>query len=329
MAEALSQSQIDELLNKMRTGTIEEESSQDKKEEVKMYDFSSPRKFTKDQLKSLNTLYENYARLLAIYLTGILGDVCSVEVSNIEEQRYYEFNNGIPDSTLVAMINFAPEIDDSLPTTLILQLETSYGYFIIDRLLGGSGIAFSPDREYTEIEISLLTIVLTNIVGYIEESWTNFFPLKVKIESVETNGRLLQAYSPQDIVVISSLEVKDTHDSVPINICMPATNLESIIDSFGSKYSNASRQVGTKKEEIRQDLIMEHICKSELTVEAILDECAMNLNDLVHLQPGDIIALNAKILNDINVKIEGIDWCTARIGELEENKAIKIVDVLR
>ena len=62
MAEALSQSQIDELLNKMRTGGMEEleqeEAENAARAKEKEYDFSSPKKFTKDQLKSLNSLYE-------------------------------------------------------------------------------------------------------------------------------------------------------------------------------------------------------------------------------------------------------------------------------
>lgn len=327
MAEALSQNQIDELLNKMRTGTVE--AVAEEVDTVKKYDFTSPRKFTKDQLKALNTLYENYARVLAVYLTGISGEVCNVEVTSIEEQRYYEFNNAIPDSTLVAMISFQPKIKDALGSTMIMQLQSSYGYALIDRLLGGSGISMGMEREYTEIELSLLSFVLTNVVNYIEESWSNFFPLEVSIQSIEVNGRLLQAYSPQDTVVISTLEVKDSITEVPINFCMPATNLEDIIESFGNKYTTATRQLGTKKEEVRKGLIMEHVSRSELTVEAILDECTMNFNDITHLQPGDIIALNTKITNDINIKIEGIDWCTARIGQLDENKAIKIVDVLQ
>ncbi len=327
MAEALSQSQIDDLLKKMSSGEVEE--TKPKADAVKLYDFTSPRKFTKDQLKSLNTLYENYARILAVYFTGILSDVCTIEVTSVEEQRYYEFNNGIPDSTLVAMISFEPEVKDCVSSTMMLQMPTSYGYLLIDRLLGGSGSAIAPDREYTEIELSLLTTVLTNTVKYIEESWSNFFPLKVNIESVEVNGRLLQAYSQQDIVVISSLEAKDAFHTGIIQVCMPAINLEAVISSFGAKYTNGLRQIGSQKEAVREDLIMAQVNESELTVEAILEECPMNLSDLVFLQPGDVITLNAKIFNDINVKVEGNPWCTARIGELNENKAIKIVDVLQ
>lgn len=46
----------------------------------------SPKKFTKDQLKSLNSLYENFARVASSYITSVLRDVCEIGVAQIEEQ---------------------------------------------------------------------------------------------------------------------------------------------------------------------------------------------------------------------------------------------------
>ena len=96
MAEALSQSQIDELLQRMRSGNVDEAPASEESK-VKEYDFTSPKKFTKEQMRSLSTLYENYSRILSVYLTGILRDVIEVEVTQIEEQRYFEYNNALPD----------------------------------------------------------------------------------------------------------------------------------------------------------------------------------------------------------------------------------------
>ena len=56
MPEVLSQSQIDALLNSMNSGgggaSPAEEEPQEKK--YRKYDFSSPRKFTKDRLKMIS-----------------------------------------------------------------------------------------------------------------------------------------------------------------------------------------------------------------------------------------------------------------------------------
>ena len=87
MAEALTQNQIDELLRRMRAGELEEPKPEDKNKE-KLYDFSSPKKFTKDQLNFLSNLYENFTRVIPSYFTGILRSICEVNVVQIEEQRY-------------------------------------------------------------------------------------------------------------------------------------------------------------------------------------------------------------------------------------------------
>ncbi|MEG2213834.1 MAG: flagellar motor switch protein FliM, partial [Clostridiales bacterium] len=208
MAEALSQTQIDELLSRMRSGNPEELVVQPKAK-IKDYDFSSPKKLTKDQLKSLNNLYENFARILSSYFTSILRSVCEVTISQIEEQRYYEFNNALPDSALVGMVSFKPLAPQYDETTLMVDLPTTFGFLLIDRLMGGSEAVYAPDREYTEIELALLHFVLENIAKYMQEAWTNFFLLKTDLRSVETNGRLLQAYSQQDVVVIVTLDIKD------------------------------------------------------------------------------------------------------------------------
>lgn len=327
MAEALTQGQIDELLQRMRSGEAEvvEETSTQK---VKEYDFSSPKKFTKDQLKSLHNLHENYGRILAAYFTSILRNVCEIDISQIEEQRYFEFNNALPDNTLIAMITFRPEGPQYEESTLMLQLPTAFGFLLIDRLMGGTDAVYAPDRSYTEIELALLNSVLKNCAMYLKEAWSTFFELNVTLRSIETNGRLLQAFSPQDIVVVTTFDLQEDGFRGLANICVPVANLESIVSSFGVKYSHASKQQDPEKEQMKKDLVLNYLKESDLEIEAILDVCQMGLSDIAHLQKNDVIALNQKISDDIIVNIEGIPWLTARVGEVGQKKALKVVEIL-
>ncbi len=327
MAEALSQNQIDELLKKMQSGGVEEPTVNKEEDKVKEYDFTSPKKFTKDQLNSLNTLHENFGRVLSIYFTGIFRSVCETEVIGVEEQRYNEFNNVLPDLTLVAMISFEPIDDSYYGLTLLIEFPTSLGFLLIDRLMGGSGKVYSPERDYTEIERSLLEFVLNNVTKNLEDAWNNYFPCKLELQSIETNGRMLQAYSPQDIVAIVTMDVKEELHSGLINVCMSAGNIESILDSFSVKYAHVERQLDPAKEQNRKDTLLSYLKESDLNIEAILDVCQMNLSEVSSLQPGDIIALNKKVDSNVTVNVEGIPWCSARIGEINNNKALKLVEV--
>lgn len=326
MAEALTQSQIDELLNRMRSGepeTVHEE----QEDKIKEYDFSSPKKFTKDQLKSLNSLYENYARMLSSYFTSVLRSACEVTISQIEEQRYYEFNNALPDNALIGMISFTPKSNPNDENTMMLELPTSFGYLLIDRLMGGSGELYSPDRDYTEIELALLKVVMENVTRYVQDAWSSFRQITTKLRNVETNGRFIQAFSPQDIVVIITFDIDDEFYKGSANLCMPTDNLEDLISSFTVQYNHSARQLDGEKERQRREQILNSVKESEVTLEVHLDDCVMPLGEVANLQVNDVISLNRKINEDLVVEVEAIPFFRAKLGEFGEEKAIKLIGV--
>ena len=105
MAEVLSQSQIDALLNAARSGEMDLDAPTEKTPEQKYrkYDFYSPRKFTKDRLKMLNSIFESYARVINSRINALLHATCEIEVDSVEEQRYYEFGNALTESDVVSL----------------------------------------------------------------------------------------------------------------------------------------------------------------------------------------------------------------------------------
>ena len=327
MAEILSQNQIDELLKKMQGGGEKSEPvPEEPKAKLKEYDFTSPRKFTKDQLKSLNNLYETFSRMAASYFTSVLRDICEVSVVQIEEQRYYEFNNALPDNTLVAMVDFQPEEPSYDESVMMLEFAQSFGYLLIERLMGAFGDVYIPDRDFTDVELAILRTVLERVTVYLKETWGNYFSVSTELRGIETNGRMIQAYSSQDIVVIVTMEIQCGDFTCTSNICMPSENLDAIIASFSTKFARAMKQQDPEKEKVKKDLVMDYLKQSDLIVEAVLDQCQMTVGDVLQLQVNDVIALNKRIDSDISVTVDGVPWYNARLGESKTKKAIKIVD---
>ena len=325
MAEALSQSQIDELLQRMKSGAPVESEPE---ERIKTYNFASPKKFTKDQLKSLNNFLETFARIVSSYFTNALHSICEVTVSQLEEQRYFEFNNAIPDSTLVGIIGFEPESSSYGETTLLLELPTSFGYLLIDRLMGGNGEPTILQRDFTEIETALLDHVMQKITKTMKDAWQTYFPLETDFKAIQTNGRLIQAFSPQDIVLIVSFDIKEEFYEGTANLCMPADKFEEVIGNLSQKYSQGVRQQDQDKEKQKQELLMDYLKRSDLNIEAYLDKCTMSFEEVTDLRVNDVLMLNKRIDDDIEVHIEGMPWYSARMGESNNKKAIKLVKSL-
>ena len=93
MAEVLSQSQIDAMLKSINNGEKNLGASNEDQQEKKYrkYDFHSPRKFTKDRIKMLSGIFENYTRLVNSRLNAMIRTNCDITVDSVEEQRYKVF----------------------------------------------------------------------------------------------------------------------------------------------------------------------------------------------------------------------------------------------
>ena len=88
MADVLSQAQIDALLNAVRSGEKDlENQSQEPEKKYQKYNFANPQKFTKDRIKILNGIFENYSRVISSRLNARLRSNCEVAVESVEEQR--------------------------------------------------------------------------------------------------------------------------------------------------------------------------------------------------------------------------------------------------
>lgn len=326
MPEQLSQSQIDALLKRMSSGEEVVAEVEDDKNKARDYDFKSPKKFTKEQLKALDSLHENFSRLFSSYLSGLLRVFSEVTVVQIEEQRYFEYSNALPDSALISLFELKPSDPNSDPATLLMDMSTTLGFSMLDRLLGGSGDGYNINREFTEIELAIMETVLQRIIALLQEAWCNFVDVKASLTTIETNARLLQALSPEDIVVIVVLNVKIRNLNGNLSICIPAVELEGMISHFNTKYvrSTPGRRTNVNLEKLQKAAIWDQLNRGELEIKAVLDEFQLDLKDVLQLQVEDVIPLGKRIDQDIYITVDNAPWFSAKLGETRTKKAVKL-----
>ena len=331
MADVLSQSQIDALLNSFSANGSEafEEIEANDSNNVKNYDFRMPRKFTKEQLKSVEGIFETYARVVSSYLTGLLRLYCKVEVLQIEEQRYNEFNNALPDYVLLSTIDMGIEDEDVMETSVIMQISNPVTYCMIDRLMGGEGQFTEINRDFTEIEVGLMTNVINKLTSSLKQAWDPFIEIHPKLTNVETNARVLQSIAPDDVVILVMLELEIRKMKNTISICIPALNLESMMAKFSDRFAKNGKKFDVNKDNERREEILNGIKNSKLRIDAILSETQVDLYDILTLQPGDIIPLNMSISDNVTVKIGEHIWFDGKLGEKNDHKAIKIDNIYK
>lgn len=328
MAETLTQEQIDAMLNSALSGGLTISTDNDEVE-VKEYDFRAPKKFTKERIKILDSIFDGYSRLLSSYLTGLLRLYCKVSLASIEEQRYFEFNNALPDYVMMGMVDLGVVDDDIDNMTTIIQLSNSLTYIMIDRLLGGRGEYKDTDRDFTEIEVSIMDRVLESMVALFREPWENYVELTPELIHIETNSRMVSNVGYDDTMIIVVLEVTISEVKTMVSICMSALDLDKIMQKFVTKTQRTTKRIDAQKEAERRDNIMKALATSELEITAILSETQLELSDVMNLQINDIIPLGKSIDSNIQLRIGDKIWFDGKLGTFNHKKAVKIDKVFR
>lgn len=327
MAEILSQQQIDALLGSLQSGNvnfneIEEQSSGQK---VKEYDFMSPKKFSREQLKLLDNVFDSFARTFSLQIAGMLRTSCQMEILQVEEEDYKEFNNALNDSVLVAVVGMHNEenrIDDK---QILLELSRPISFSIMDRLLGGTGLGYKIDRDYTDIELTLLEYLFKQVVNLLKTSWSNYMEIEHTLDGIETNSRIMQSIQPDESVAIVVIEITMENLKGNMNICLPASSLEEIFRVFNSKYVRIPKKDDPEIEEQRKALIMDGLKTSNLKVSGVLGQTEISLRDLLSLQLGDIIPLDTRVdQNTIVLNVENNPWFSGVMGTKKKKYAVQV-----
>lgn len=326
--EVLSQSQIDDLLNSLTSGELTEAPEESSKKKIKEYDFRTPKRFTKEQLKIVSSVYENYARLLSSYLTSMLRLYVEVECTHLEELRYSEFNNALPDIVMtgVGELRFTGAPEDN--NTLIMDISKSVTFAMIERMMGGTGDGLNIDREFTEIELSLMENLFKGAFPQMSDAWFNYFELDVLYRKIETNSRLMQTIAADETVVIVMLDVTIKDITGTVSICVPAVCLEDMLKKIDSQYMRNLRRINSASDKERRDLVMKYLKESELEVRCVIGETQVTLGDVLYLGVGDVLQLNKPVASMVDLNIGKSCWFRGKMGLQRNKKAVQVQEVL-
>lgn len=324
MAEVLSQSEIDALLSALSTGELEPEELQrdEEKQKVKLYDFKSPQKFSKEHIRTLELIHENYSRIIANYLGAQLRRNVKVTLETVEQVPYEEFIHSISNPTLLTIFTLPP-----LSGNILFETNPQFVYQVIDILLGGNGERkYYSTKEFSDIDKNIIKQVNTGLISNLKLAWEDILEVEPKVEGMETNPALNQTLAPAEPVALISFSVELGKNSSFINLCIPYMSLEKISDKLVVQYwfKNESEE----DSDDTQEKIKERLNIVDVEVSAELGKTHLNIDDFLKLVKGDIIKLDNRFTEPVKVYVENEASYYAKPGIVGKNIGVSILDIL-
>lgn len=341
MADVLSQSQIDALLKSMQDGPPKEEKTepqtaevlvQKKNEETPVkedhyskYDFYSPRKFTKEKIRLLKSVFDNYARILTSQVNGIFRTMTDITVLELRETRYYEYVNAFHENDCMTIVETYVEGKGKSNVPLMMYISPGLTLTLVSHMLGDTDSIMKTegDYRYTDVEMALYKRIMEYIVHALGDGFSNYINAEFKIAKVESNPSMVQEVGLDETVVIVVLNVDISGLAMErIRMCLPGTLLEHMFKIIDNR-KHLARGFAYEN---NQDVIMQHLRSSEFPMTGQLGIVKLDMEDLYHLKVGDVIDLNKAKNSAVKLYVGRQPWFTGKMGVFKKNIAVRIED---
>jgi flagellar motor switch protein FliM len=325
--DVLSQAEVESLLSAMdgREADVIAGAATSRikhREKISPYDFKRPERVGKEQMRSLQTMHEGFGRNFGASLSALLRTIVELKLTSVDQLTYSEFVFSLENPTCFNLINAAP-----LEGQLILDINLSLLFPIIDRLLGGGSDPTSPARRpLTEIELRLVSRITDLFCKEMKQAWENVLELDLSIDHVESNPQLVQIVPPNEVVVLISFELTIGDARGMMNLCIPFNSIERISTRLSSNSWVTYGKKTATPENIKR--ISGQLKGSLVEVVVDLAETNISTSDLIGLRVGDIIATEKDVERPLTVSVEGRPKFQAQPGVFKGHKAIQVVGTI-
>jgi len=289
---------------------------------IKAYNFRSPDKFSREELRALQSIHEAVARSLTTAYSATLGTPAQVNLLPLMQIAYSQFLDSVG-ASLLYIFSIAP-----LPGMAVLEFTTPLAFRMVERLLGGQGSAPREARAPTEIEIALLNRLAQRTLEVWKQEWASALPgteLEPHIEGMETDPQFVRIVSPAEKTLVVPFEVALEDSAGAFNLCIPCANIESVVSRFAVR--NWSRAGTHQANEATRRTIAERLKQSSVVLVVSLGSARLTLGELLQLAPGDVLRLNTPASGELAVQVRGRQKFRGRPGLVGSKLALQVTGI--
>ena len=273
-----------------------------------------------ERLPMLEIVYDRLVRMLSTTLRNFTGDNVEVSLDNITSIRFGDYLNSIPLPAILAV--FKAEEWDNYG---LLTIDSALIYSIVDVLLGGRKQTASlriEGRPYTTIERNLVEGMVHVILNDLSAAFDPLSPATFRFDRLETNPRFATIGRSANAVILAKLRVDMEDRGGKIELCLPYATLEPIRELLLQMF------MGEKfgRDSIWETHLANELWRTDVEINALLGEVSLSLDDVINLEPGAQVLLNAGPQSDVVLRCGESPLFIGKMGQNDGNIAIRVED---
>jgi flagellar motor switch protein FliM len=283
---------------------------------VSTYDFRRPSKFSRDHLRAIQLVAENFTRQVSTVFATTLRTDASTTLDGVEQCTYEEFEARLDSPGVLTVISLDP-----LPGVSMLAIKPEVALGIVDRIVGGPGEA-GTSRALTEIERGLMKTVIDHLLDEFAAAF-NIAEIRPAMVAQESNPLFAQIAKPSDMTVVLTIDVKIAQETGTIQLCLPWESLGEALDhhiattGFGDKRDHTPSKF--------RDSIDTAMRAVPVDIAVRFHDVLLTSDEIVNLQVGDVVSLHHPVAEPLTGLVDDVPYFTAITGRKGKKLACLVV----
>ncbi len=282
---------------------------------VQPCNFRSAGRLSNESARALKTLHESLARNLMNTLDVYLGTALEVKLQSLDQFSMEDFRAHLLPAGYVLPCALAPASH-----TMLLEVDSTLLYSMIDLLLGGLGATTDEPRELTEIDEEIVKGIALLVAGQVEKAWQ---PIGVTV----TPGPALKQsmvhklFPPTEKVLLVRFEIGLAGISGAMHIAFPASIGGHLVRNIKADPTTARGPVRY----LPRLPLEERILDCKFTLSGCLPEMRVPVRELAALAVGAVFRLGAPVEASGRLALEDKDFFEAVPVRSGRSKAVELV----
>ena len=285
--------------------------------EYKTFDFNRLTTMSDEQMHRIQLIHEAFSKSATMALSAQLANDSVITVESIEQLSFDAYLESLTSPTCIVSVDMLP-----LHGYGILEVNSDIAFSFVDRKLGGEGEVPESQRPLTDLELAIAKKMVNLFLNDLSEAWTSILNVRFGLKKMETNPEMMTIIPLRELCLVTRFNVITGDAKGEMTFCLPYVNLEPIVSLLNSEQWNSKGTVH-QSEEIKA-AHTQNLLNVDVDFKAVLGDLQISMFDLLSLQQGDVLNLNHKVHDSIDLYVVGKKKFQGNPGLLGKNKGVSI-----
>ncbi|MEP1930470.1 MAG: FliM/FliN family flagellar motor switch protein [Roseibium sp.] len=274
-----------------------------------------------DRLPMLPIVFDRMARLMADTMRQKSPSPSYISVSYVENSRIGDVLDEFESNALVAVL-YSPEWD----ARVLVGFDRDFIFTLVDVLFGADGTEppIDEERPFSNIETRVARTMFEVAAKSLAESFAPIAETTLKIERIESRMDFAIVGRRNNPAVVGRLLQQAIGRGGEVFVVLPHSTLNPLRQRLSQVLSG---EMSGRDKQWTQHFHNE-IQRTEVKLEAILEEREMSLSDLSDLRVGQVLELQATARSPVTLVCNEQPIFTCQLGQHDGSYSLQIEELI-